>query len=431
MLKVYYYILPIVCLVAKNDAAKILGYFPTPSISHQVVFRPLMSELAKRGHDVTVITTDPVSPKRKAHANLTEVDMHDLSYDIWREAVYNAETTSGKKSDIVTQLRVLYNLITDISEKQMQSDKVRNIIQDRKDKFDLIFIESLWRPGLGLSYIYNAPVILISSFLPMYNNMEAIGSPDHRILYPTLLRQKLNNLTIWEVIIELYNHYSFINMFDAAEVQENEMMKRVFGPNIPPLSELINNIDMLFLNSHPIWDSNRPVPPSVVYLGGLHRKPMKELPAELKSYLDASKHGVIYMSYGTNVNPSHLPPEKIQMLVNVFSRLPYDVIWKWDKDELPGRSENIKISKWLPQSDLLRHPKVLLFITQGGLQSTDEAISAGVPLVGMPMLGDQWYNVEQYVRLGIGVRLDMEDLTEEKFHNAVETTINDKRYIAH
>ncbi|XP_052752719.1 UDP-glucosyltransferase 2-like isoform X1 [Galleria mellonella] len=429
MLNIYsLYIYLIFCVVVKNDAARILGYFPTPSISHQVVFQTLMLELAKRGHDVTVITTDPISPKTKFHSNLTEVDLHDLSYSIWREAVYSDETTTGKKSDIINQVRVLYNLVTDISEQQINSKQVQRIIQSKKEKFDLIFIESLWRPGLGLAYIFNAPIILISSLLPIYNNMEAMGSPVHPILYPMSFRQKLNNLTIWDKIIELYNHYSFIYMFDTAEKKQNEMMKRVFGSDIPPLSELYNNIDMLFLNAHPFWDSNRPVPPNVVYLGGLHRKPVKELPQELQFYLDSSKHGVIYMSYGTNVSPSQLPPEKIQMIVNVFSRLPYDVIWKWDKDELPGRSKNIKISKWLPQSDLLRHPKVLLFITQGGLQSTDEAITAGVPLIGMPMLGDQWYNVEQYVRHGIGVRLDLEDLTEEKFYNAINTTINDKSY---
>lgn len=60
------------------------------------------------------------------------------------------------------------------------------------------------------------------------------------------------------------------------------------------------------------------------------------------------------MSLGTNVKPSLLPPGKVQMIVKVFSELSYDVLWKWDKDELPGRSKNIHISKWLPQPDLLR-----------------------------------------------------------------------------
>lgn len=75
---------------------------------------------------------------------------------------------------------------------------------------------------------------------------------------------------------------------------------------------------------------------------------------DLKLYLDNSKNGVIYISFGTNVDPSLLPTETIQTLIQAFSKLPYDILWKWNKDDLPGRTSNIKISKWLPQSDLLR-----------------------------------------------------------------------------
>lgn len=74
---------------------------------------------------------------------------------------------------------------------------------------------------------------------------------------------------------------------------------------------------------------------------------------DLEKYLNSSKHGVIYVSFGTNVIPSQLPSEKIAMMAKVFSQLPYDVLWKYDKDVLPGQSENIKLSKWFPQSDLL------------------------------------------------------------------------------
>lgn len=73
--------------------------------------------------------------------------------------------------------------------------------------------------------------------------------------------------------------------------------------------------------------------------------------------MDASKNGVIYFSFGTNVRPELLPPQKIQMFVNVFSQLPYDILWKWDLDTLPGKSKNIRISKWFPQADLLSKSK--------------------------------------------------------------------------
>lgn len=73
------------------------------------------------------------------------------------------------------------------------------------------------------------------------------------------------------------------------------------------------------------------------------------------------------------------------------------------------------------------HPKIKLFITQGGLQSTDEAITAGVPLIGIPMLGDQWFNVEKYEYHKIGIRVNMETLTGEQLVNAINTVVGDAR----
>lgn len=77
--------------------------------------------------------------------------------------------------------------------------------------------------------------------------------------------------------------------------------------------------------------------------------------------MDSSIHGVIYVSFGTNMLPSLLPPEKIEVMTSVFSTLPYNILWKWDKDVLPGQSDNIKIAKWFPQSDLLSKLNVKRF----------------------------------------------------------------------
>lgn len=77
----------------------------------------------------------------------------------------------------------------------------------------------------------------------------------------------------------------------------------------------------------------------------------------------------------------------------------------------------------------LEHPKIKLFITQGGLQSTDEAITAGVPIIGMPMLGDQWYNIERHEYHKTGIGLDMETLNEEILTKAINTVIEDPRLV--
>nr|XP_026497756.1 UDP-glucuronosyltransferase 2B20-like isoform X2 [Vanessa tameamea] len=407
-------------VIVKCECAKILAVFPTPSISHQVVFRPLVQELARRGHDVTVITTDPVFPKGQSPQNITEIDVHDISYNIWTTFL---QADKGKEENAHTQITSLFKLLARVFEEQMKTNEVQKLINDKKNKFDLLFIESSVRPALGFTYLYKVPVIEISSLGPIYETFDKSGAATNPLLYPMAIRQRLNNLTLLEKIQELYTIFKGEYAYAQLVESEDKMLQKIFGSNIPSVRELKKNVHMLFLNVHPIWDFNRPVPPNVVYLGGLHQNAAKELPQDLKSYLDSSKNGVIYMSFGTNVKPSLLPKEKIQIFTNVFSELPYDVLWKWDKDEIPGRSKNVRISKWFPQSDLLKHPKVKLFITQGGLQSTDEALTAGVPLIGVPMLGDQWFNTEQYVTHNIGIKLSIETLTEEKLKDAIEAII--------
>ncbi|OWR45210.1 UDP-glycosyltransferase UGT33B11 [Danaus plexippus plexippus] len=219
-------------------------------------------------------------------------------------------------------------------------------------------------------------------------------------------------------------------MYNDHVQYENEVLKRLFGSEIPDINELRKNIRMVFLNVHPIWDFNRPVPPNVIYLGQMHlqKERVKKLPEEIELFVNSSVHGFIYMSFGSNVKLSSLPQEKIQIFSKIFSEIPYEVLWKRDGEIPVNLSQNIKISEWFPQSTLLRHPKIKLFITQGGLQSTDEAIFAGVPLIVVPCLGDQWYNAEQYVRHGIGRKLELNNLNEKLLKESIEDVIHNKSY---
>nr|QNS26322.1 UDP-glycosyltransferase UGT33AL1 [Ostrinia furnacalis] len=421
------YVFTIACFIAHNEASRILAVFPTPSISHQVVFRPLVEELVKRGHEVVVVTTDPVYKNGGAPTNLTEIDVHDLSYGIWRREFLPASVTSGSKEELSGQVSMSLKILMKVFEEQMLTTEFQKLLKDKSQKFDLLLLEAFFTPLLALSHVFKAPVIQVSSLGNTEDNLHMVGAVSHPILYPTAMQQTLNHISLFEKLSEIYHYYDTLAILAAVEKIYDERIAAVFGTETPPLTELKNNVDMLFVNIHPIWENNRPVPPNVIYMGGLHQKPEKELPQDLKNYLDSSKNGVIYISFGTNVDPALLPPEKIQTMINVLSKLPYDILWKWNQDELPGRTPNIRISKWLPQSDLLRHPKVKLFITQGGLQSTDEAITAGVPLIGMPMLGDQWFNVEQYVHYNIGIRVDMDTVSEDKLSSAIQTILKDNK----
>ncbi|OWR54575.1 UDP-glycosyltransferase UGT33B7 [Danaus plexippus plexippus] len=350
----------LMCALCRIEAANILGIFPVPSISHQVVFRKITQGLANRGHNVTVITPDPAYKNGEAPPNYHEIDVHDISYAVIRKFYKQKAHVFG---DVMTftDIRGSFEFMKEIFQAQLETEEVQKLIS-RKTKFDLILIESVIR----LDYL----------------NQE----------------------------------------------EENSFLKEIFGPQCPSLNEMNKNVDMLLLNIHPMWVDNQPVASNVIYMGGIHQLSEKKLPQELQKYLDSSKNGVIYVSFGTNVLSQVFPEDKLKIIINVVSRLPYDILWKWDKDELPIKASNIKLSKWLPQSDLLRHKNVKLFITQAGLQSTDEAITAGVPLVAIPMLGDQWFNAEKYEKFGIGIKLDVKTLTTDQLSKAIETVISDESY---
>ncbi|CAK1547652.1 unnamed protein product [Leptosia nina] len=416
----------ILCVITGIHSARILAVFPTPSVSHQVVFRPLTLELAKRGHELTVITTDPLF-RSQSPGNYTEIDVHDMSYELWKKKfVYDVKF--GMKKSIYQQVETILTIMSDIMCLQVEHPEIQRIIKNR-EKYDLLLLEAWPRQNLMYSYLFKAPVIQISSLGALFGNDENnFGVPKHPFLYPMTISQKVYDLTFWDKIEEIRLRLWFNKIWDDEEPKELKILREKISKDLPNYDILSDNIDMLFINTHPMWINNQPLPPNVITIWGIHKNPERVLPKDLQTFLDSSKNGVIYLSFGTNVFSSLLPQEQIQIFVRVFSKLPYDILWKWETNELPNRAENIKIVKWLPQSDLLKHPKIKLFITQGGLQSTDEAIIAGVPMIGVPMLGDQWSNVEKCEFYKIGKKVEMETITEEELEGAIQTVINDTSY---
>lgn len=73
------------------------------------------------------------------------------------------------------------------------------------------------------------------------------------------------------------------------------------------------------------------------------------------------------------------------------------------------------------------HPNVKLFIYQGGSQSSQEAVHFAVPLLGLPVLGDQDYQASRMEALGVGKCLEIVTLTRDSLARAIRELITDKR----
>ncbi|EYC41888.1 hypothetical protein Y032_0552g3345 [Ancylostoma ceylanicum] len=91
-------------------------------------------------------------------------------------------------------------------------------------------------------------------------------------------------------------------------------------------------------------------------------------------------------------------------------------------------SGNVHLFKWLPQTDLLYHPKARAFITHAGYNSVQEAIHAGIPMVCLALFGDQPKNAKVTEKLGISRNLKKTELTAEAIEAAIRDVLENERY---
>ncbi|CAH1993762.1 unnamed protein product [Acanthoscelides obtectus] len=187
-------------------------------------------------------------------------------------------------------------------------------------------------------------------------------------------------------------------------------------------------MSLLLLTTNPILYEPRPNVPTVISMEQMHIKPVKPLPKDLKQFLDSAKEGAVYFSLGSNVKSINIPEKLRKLLIEAFAELPYKVLWKFEDDNLPGKPKNVFIGKWIPQQDVLAHPNVKVFVTQCGLQSIEEAISRGVPMVGMPFIADQTRNIRRLSEEGAAIGLDHTTVTKEEFKNAIIEVISNPKY---
>ncbi|KPJ21665.1 Ecdysteroid UDP-glucosyltransferase [Papilio machaon] len=102
---------------------------------------------------------------------------------------------------------------------------------------------------------------------------------------------------------------------------------------------------------------------------------------------------------GSVLKSAALPESTKRELLRVLGSLPYTVLWKFE-EQLEGLPKNVHIRSWMPQASILAHPNVKVFITHGGLLSTLEALKYGVPLLAIPVFGDQPGNAIRAMRSG-------------------------------
>ncbi|XP_045456776.1 UDP-glucosyltransferase 2-like [Melitaea cinxia] len=410
--------------VAAAHGYNILCIHTVPSKSHFQLMKGIVDPLVKAGHQVTMMTTFPDTTSQK---NLKYVDVSN----IMKVMPTNVNMMDRGSQDMSLVMAMARN----ISRLAIETPAVREMLV--KEQFDAVVSEWFFSDvDSGYAAVQEVPWILLSGMV-MHTHIEHLVDAVRSV--PTI-PALMNDAGIpMDFYARLKNTFAYLFM-TFATLKDYPMVKSNYdayftpiakarGVTLQPFDEAVHNISILFVNSHPSFAPAHSLPPNVIEIAGYHiPEDTPPLPEDLQLLLDSSSRGVIYFSMGSVLKSTQLPEKVKKDIISIFADLPYTVLWKFE-DKLDNLPKNVHIRPWFPQTSVLAHNNVKVFITHGGLLSTLESLKFGVPVIAIPVFGDQPSNAMRCVREGHALMVTFSSDMGEELRAALNEMLgNDKYY---
>uniref|UniRef100_A0A1B6H0S5 UDP-glucuronosyltransferase n=2 Tax=Cuerna arida TaxID=1464854 RepID=A0A1B6H0S5_9HEMI len=411
--------------------ARILAVLPFPGRSHFFFMKAILKALSQRGHHIVEYSPFPPS---KPLANYTHIEVHTFLEDIVNDWSFEEFSEMALKDQPVVGLGFMsvWNATRAVCAEAFQHENFKKLINS-DEKFDLVITESAFgqESMLVFGHRFSAPTVTLQTFSSWSGINQNAGNALSIASIPDIISiVATDQMSFFERFLNFVSTLMTLFIYYNQQLPSHDnILKDNYRLDAPPVADMVSNVSLYLINTHPAVEYTQPYTPNIIPVGGIVIEPDRtSLPQDIQKFMDgATKDGVIYFSLGTLVPVHRMPIEKLQMFVNVFSKLKQKVLWRINLDSIPGLSDNVRLTKWVPQPGVLAHPNCVLFLTHGGLFGQQEAIHAGVPTVNIPFFGDQPYNVKFAEHRGIGVKLAFSTLSEETISTAINTVLDNPK----
>ncbi|CAH1795871.1 unnamed protein product, partial [Owenia fusiformis] len=422
----------IICLQITVDGSKILLFPNDVGYNSRVMnMLKLGRMLTNAKHQVTCVISDKM--REEAMFKLAEGENADLSFNVvsYKTPPVEMRTDNKDFTDPLINLDMsqLYKFIG-----AMFFNALENTLNDKtianlaREEFDLIIAdEFVFFPRIISAY-RSIPIILYSNsgpltfdpdIIPRYS-LAFVNGCFNRFSDAMSFLQRLEN--VWEYF---RMKWTWSGVYTAAEVL---CRSHGYGKSCDNIREIHKTVNLVLMNRNDVIHYPAPYMPHIVSTEGFFLEKPKPLDAYYKDILKGSEtHGIIVVSFGSLFR--RLGRKYRTIFAKAFSRMPQTVIWSYEGETPEGLGENTVVNKWIPQTDLLASSAVKLFVTQCGSSSLFEALRNGLPVVGVPFLGDQEHNCLKLVeRVKSAKIVTLNTITSEQLQNAMEEVINNKTY---
>ncbi|KAM6220577.1 UDP-glucuronosyltransferase 2A3 isoform 3-T3 [Rhynchocyon petersi] len=423
-----------VCWAGCGNCGKVLVW--PCDMSHWLNVKIILEELTEKGHEVTVLVSSnsfiidytetsklnfevfPAPTDKEFAVNvlndfleLAVNTMPSLSY--WQSAIKMQEFLSQQNMLMKQHCeRIIYN---------------QTIIKKLKEtNYNVMVVDPVVPCGELIAELLEVPFVYtlrLSMGGTMENQCGKLPMPPSYVPVPML--GLIDRMTF----LERVKNVMFSLLFNVY-LQQNDIWDQLFSEALgkpTTLCETMGKAEIWLIRTYWDFEFPRPYLPNFEFVGGLHCKPAKPLPKEMEEFVQSSgEHGVVVFSLGSMVK--NLTEEKANLIASALAQIPQKVLWRYKGLKPATLGANTRLYDWIPQNDLLGHPKTKAFITHGGTNGIYEAIYHGVPMVGLPMFADQPDNIAHMTAKGAAVDVNMNTMTSADLLNALRTVINDPSY---
>ncbi|KAI1698880.1 UDP-glucoronosyl and UDP-glucosyl transferase domain-containing protein [Ditylenchus destructor] len=355
--------------------------------------------------------TTLVNIRNDLYSPSASIDVFNLFLNASSTAVY--ESKIGKWV-VDCDLSKIGNVVISIGNELLDTPGM--IEKLRAEKFDVYIGEQLTYCGSALSHLAGIPIHILVSSCPMQEHIAtAIGLPLESSYVPTLLSADYSDqMTYWERIENFFLTIAASHSYTSAASRLTEIFRKRYGNDFPEINDIVKNSPLIFVNIDEYVDFPRPTFHNIVNIGGLGitKGSTNSLQEPYKSEMEKGKSGVVFFSLGSLVETLFLDPNFKRNMFAAFQSLnDFHFVVKIDKKDKESHqlSENIGnvfTTSWAPQTDILAHPRLRLFISHCGYNSLMETALNGVPVLCMGFFADQMRNGRVAERNGWGLAFD-------------------------
>nr|XP_043883144.1 UDP-glucuronosyltransferase 2A2-like [Solea senegalensis] len=402
--------------------------------SHWLSLKVILEELHLRGHDITVVVPSGSSHIKRDASLYKTITVYTPSRQeiIDPYAASNIKTKlehSSEWTKLLAEIEFLvsystwhFNMLNELCEDTRLMDDLV------KAKYNLVLSDPLSGVGVYLGRRLGIPVVL-EGILSWWDDPHNLLAPSPLSYVPVGLLQLSDKMTFAQRVENFiaFLASSVVLRYFNAVIDDQPVIQKYLGGSHKNLIELFQAADLWLMRTDFLLEFPRPTMPNVIYISGYHCKPSKPLSKELEDFVQSSgEHGVIIMTLGTLV--LKLPERITDDIAAAFAQLPQKVIWKHTGKRPSTLGNNTLIVDWLPQNDLLGHPKTRVFVTHGGINGVQEAIYHGVPMIGLPLAMDQPENIFKMQVRGAAKEMHIGNVNKDNFLEGLKEVLYEPSY---